>query len=131
MNKILTQAELLGEAILASEEYISMRLAEQAVIDNDEAQKLVQIYSERKEAFQAELAKKPLDQEAIAKAGSAVKETEKQLTDNALINNMISKKNDYSDMMQEVNSVISRIVNGEPEGGCSGNCEGCGGSCGH
>jgi cell fate (sporulation/competence/biofilm development) regulator YlbF (YheA/YmcA/DUF963 family) len=131
MNKVLLQAEQLGEAILESEEYIAMRLAEQAVIDNDDAQKLVQTYSERKDAFQAELAKKPMDQEAIAKAGSAVKETEKQLTDNELISNMLTKKNEYSDMMQEVNSIISRVVNGESEGGCSGSCEGCGASCAH
>ncbi|MBN1777694.1 MAG: YlbF family regulator [Clostridiales bacterium] len=129
MNKVLLQAELLGEAILESDEYIAMRLAEQAVIDNDEAQELVQIYSERKDAFQAELAKKPLDQEAVATAGSAVKETEKQLTGNELINNILTKKNEYSGLMQEVNSVISRVVNGESEGGCSGSCEGCGASC--
>ena len=26
-------------------------------------------------------------------------------------------------MMQQVNAVISRVVNGEPEEGCSGSCE--------
>jgi cell fate (sporulation/competence/biofilm development) regulator YlbF (YheA/YmcA/DUF963 family) len=122
----------LGESILESEQYIAMRLAEQAVIDDDGAQELIQVYSERKDAFQQELAKKPLDHEAVAKAGDAVKETENQLSGNALINAMRDKSGAYSDMMQEVNGVISRIVNGEPEGGCSsGGCEGCGGSCSH
>lgn len=131
MNKVLLQAELLGEAILSSDEYVSMRLAEQAVVDDNEAQQLIQMYSERKDDFQAELGKKPLDHDAVAKAGDAVKEMEDALTNNDKINAMRDKSDAYSDMMQQVNAVISRIVNGEPESGCSGGCEGCGGSCSH
>ena len=132
MNKVILQAELLGEAILSSDEYVSMRLAEQAVIDNNEAQQLIQMYSERKDGFQAELGKKPLDHDAVAKAGDAVKELENALAENELINTMRDKSEAYSDMMREVNSVISRVINGEPESdGCSGGCEGCGGSCSH
>jgi len=129
MDKVLLQAELLGEAILGSEEYISMRLAEQAVIDNDEAQKLIQTYTERKDAMQKALTTKPLNNEAMTKAGEAVKETEEQISNHPLINMMRDKSAAYSDMMQQVNAVISRIVNGEPEDGCSGSCESCGGSC--
>ena len=131
MNKVLLQAELLGEAILESDEYISMRLAEQAVIDNDQAQRLIQEYSQLKDAFQEELAKKPLDNDAIAKAGEAVKEMEDKLADNELINLMREKSGEYSDLMQELNAVIGRVVNGEPENCCSGGCDSCGGSCSH
>ncbi len=131
MNKVLLQAELLGEAILESEEYVSMRLAEQAVLDNEDAQKLIQEYSELKDAFQAELAKKPLDNDAIAKAGEAVKAVEEKLSGNTLINDMREKSGEYSDLMQELNAVIGRVVNGEPENSCAGGCEGCGGSCSH
>jgi cell fate (sporulation/competence/biofilm development) regulator YmcA (YheA/YmcA/DUF963 family) len=108
-----------------------MRLAEQAVIDDDGAQNLIQTYSQRKDAFQKELVKKPLDHEAIAKAGEAVKETEGLIAEHPLIGRMRDKNNEYQDMMQRVNGVISRIVNGEPEGGCTGSCESCGSACGH
>ena len=37
MEKVLNQAELLAEAILESEEYINMRLTEQAVMKDEEA----------------------------------------------------------------------------------------------
>jgi cell fate (sporulation/competence/biofilm development) regulator YlbF (YheA/YmcA/DUF963 family) len=131
MDKVLNQAELLGEAILESDEYISMRLAEQAVIDDDAAQDLLQTYTERKEALRQEMAQKPLNHEAMAKAGEAVKETEEQIDKHPLISLMRDKSGDYQDMMRQVNAVISRIVNGEPEDGCSSSCEGCGGSCGH
>ena len=131
MDKVLLTAEQLGEAILESEQYITMRLAEQAVIDDDSAQDLIQEYSERKDAMQKELAKKPLDHDAIQKAGDAVKELESVIADNQLINLMRDKGGAYEDMMQQVNHVIGRIVNGEPEDSCSGSCASCGGSCGH
>ncbi len=131
MDKVLLQAELLGEAILASDEYISMRLAEQAVIDDDAAQQLIQSYSERKEALQKAMSQKPLDHEAMAKAGEAVKETEALIAAHPLISVMREKSSDYTDMMQQVNAVIGQIINGEPAGGCSGSCDSCGGSCGH
>jgi cell fate (sporulation/competence/biofilm development) regulator YlbF (YheA/YmcA/DUF963 family) len=130
-NSVNMQAEQLGEAILASEQYISMRLAEQAVIDDDDAQLLIQTYSERKDAFQKQLSQKPKDHEAMAKAGEAVKEIEAAVSKHPLINSMREKSAEYQDMMQQVNDIIARIINGEPASGCSGSCEGCGGSCGH
>ena len=128
-NNVNTQAELLGEAILASEQYIAMRLAEQAVVDNDEAQQLIQTYSQRKEAFQQELAKKPMDNDAMAKAGEAVHESEEEIGNHPLINRMREASAEYQDMMQQINSIIARIINGEPEeescGGCCDGCAGC------
>lgn len=129
MNNVLMQAEQLGEAILESGQYISMRLAEQAVMDDDAAQELIAEYSNRKDAMQKALAAKPLDHDAIAKAGDAVKETEDLIGKHPLINAMREKSGEYQDMMQQVNAAVSRIINGEPEG-CGGSCEGCGGSCG-
>ena len=126
-NQVNTQAELLGEAILASEQYISMRLAEQAVMDDDKAQQLIQTYSERKDAFQKELAKKPMDNDAMTKAGEAVKESEEAIGNHPLINAMRDKSAAYQDMMQQVNEIIGRIINGEPEDSCSGCCDGCAG----
>ena len=48
MEKVLNQAELLAEAILESEEYINMRLTEQAVMKDEEATLLVANYSEKR-----------------------------------------------------------------------------------
>lgn len=126
-NNVNTQAELLGEAILASDQFIAMRLAEQAVMNDDTAQELIQAFSQRKEAFQAELAKKPMDNDAMAKAGEAVKEIEEAIGNHPLISLMRERSADYQDMMQGVNDTISRIINGEPEDSCSGCCDGCSG----
>ena len=41
MEKVLNQAEMLAEAILESEEYINMRLSEQAAMRDTEATGLI------------------------------------------------------------------------------------------
>jgi len=127
MNNVNKQAELLGEAILASDQFIAMRLAEQAVMNDDKAQELIQLFSQRKDALQKEIAKKPMDEAAMAKAGEAVQEIEQAIGSHPLINAMREKSADYQDMMQQVNNVLARVINGEPEEGCSGCCEGCSG----
>ncbi|HPF88882.1 MAG TPA: YlbF family regulator [Candidatus Limiplasma sp.] len=127
MNNVNKQAELLGEAILASDQFIAMRLAEQAVMNDDKAQELIQLFSQRKDALQKEIAKKPMDEAAMAKAGEAVQEIEQAIGSHPLISAMREKSADYQDMMQQVNNVLARVINGEPEEGCSGCCEGCSG----
>ena len=50
MEKVLNQAELLAEAILESEEYIAMRLAEQAAMKDEKATQLIAAYTEKRQA---------------------------------------------------------------------------------
>ena len=48
MEKVLNQAEMLAEAILESEEYITMRLSEQAAMRDTEATGLIAAYTEKR-----------------------------------------------------------------------------------
>ena len=54
MEKVLNQAELLAEAILESEEYIAMRLAEQAAMKDEKATQLIAAYTEKLKAAKTE-----------------------------------------------------------------------------
>ena len=56
MEKVLNQAELLAEAILESEEYIAMRLAEQAAMKDEKATQLIAAYTEKRQAVENLLA---------------------------------------------------------------------------
>ena len=56
MEKVLNQAEMLAEAILESEEYIAMRLAEQAAMKDEKANQLIMAYTEKRQAVEALLA---------------------------------------------------------------------------
>lgn len=134
MEKVLNQAEQLAEAILDSEIYIKMRIAEQAAMRDEEAAALIADYSERRSEVETLLASNDLDHAALAVAGEKLEAAEKAVDENMLIKVMRETNAAFSDMMQQVNKIIKYVVTGEmeqDEEGCSGSCESCGGGCHH
>ncbi|MEG2702312.1 MAG: YlbF family regulator, partial [Clostridia bacterium] len=133
MEKVLNQAELLAEAILESEEYIAMRLSEQAVMKDADATTLVGVYSEKREQVENLLADPNMDHGELAKAGEALETAEQAIDENELLHKMRTSREAFTDMMKKVNSIIKYVVTGESEeeeeAGCSGSCESCGGGC--
>lgn len=129
MEQVLNQAEQLAEAILESEEYIRMRLAEQAAMRDEQAAQAIATYNERRSAVENLLTSSDLDHEALAEAGKQLEEAQKAIDDNALIHTMREASDAFSHMMQQVNKIIKFVVTGEQEeeDGCSGSCESCGG----
>jgi cell fate (sporulation/competence/biofilm development) regulator YlbF (YheA/YmcA/DUF963 family) len=134
MEKVLNQAELLAEAILESQEYIRMRLSEQAATKDPEATRLVADYNEKRSKVQDLLASNDLDHGALARAGEELEAVEAALEASPLLKTMRDARREYSDMMDKVNAIIQFVITGEePEeaGGCGGSCSSCGGGCHH
>ncbi|MDD3336550.1 MAG: YlbF family regulator [Eubacteriales bacterium] len=133
MEKVLNQAELLAEAILESEEYITMRLCEQAVMKDEEATLLVSNYSEKRTHIENLLADSNMDHGALAAAGTELEQAEHMMDENKLLQKMRESNEAFTTMMKQVNKIIKMVVTGEPEeeeSGCTGSCSTCGG-CGH
>lgn len=132
MEHVLNAAEQLAEAILESEEYIKMRLAEQAAMRDAVAAGLIAEYSERRTQVENLLASNDLDHTVLAAAGEKLEATEKAIDENVMLKTMRDANADFSSMMQQVNKIIKYVVTGEGEedAGCSGSCASCGG-CGH
>lgn len=133
MEKVINQAEILGEAILESQEYIQMRLTEQAVMKDEEATRLIALYGEKRSAVESLLANPNMDHGQLAKAGGELQEVEQMLDNNTLLNKMRESNEAFTAMMQKVNAIIKFVVTGEKEeenDGCTGSCSSCSG-CGH
>ena len=133
MEKVLNQAEMLAEAILESEEYITMRLSEQAAMRDSEATGLIAAYTEKRTAVENILADANMNPGDLAKAGSELEEVEHAIDENEVLNKMRDSREAFNDMMRKVNSIIKFVVTGErddEEEGCSGSCSSCSG-CGH
>lgn len=122
----------MAEAILESEEYIAMRLAEQAAMKDEKATLLIAAYSEKRQNVENLLADANMDHGALAKAGEELENVEHALDENEVITRMRQTNEAFSEMMKKVNAIIKYVVTGESaeEGGCGGSCEGCSG-CGH
>ena len=129
MEKVLNQAELLAEAILESEEYISMRLAEQAAMRDETATQLIAAYSEKRQAIESLLADANMDHGALATAGQELQDVERQIDACEVLSKMRETNDAFNAMMKKVNSIIRYVVTGEEEQeeGCSGSCSSCSG----
>ena len=130
MEKVLNQAELLAEAILESEEYIAMRLAEQAAMKDEKATQLIAAYTEKRQAVENLQADANMDHGALARAGEELENVEHAIDENEIITRMRQTNEAFTQMMKKVNSIIKFVVTGEndeEEHGCSGSCESCGG----
>lgn len=131
MENVLKQAEQLAEAILDSEIYIKMRLAERAAMSDENAANLIAAYAEQRKAVENLLAASDMNHAALADEGKKLEDAQKAMDDNTLIKAMRSANDDFTRMMQQVNQIIRFVVTGESEEeeGCSGSCESCGGGC--
>ena len=133
MEKVLNQAEILAEAILESEEYIAMRLAEQAAMKDEKANMLIAAYTEKRQAVENILADANMDHGALAEAGEALRNVEHAIDENEVISKMRETNEAFNNMMKKVNSIIRYVVTGEEEEehnhshGCSGSCHSCSG----
>ncbi len=131
MKKVLEQAEKLAESILDSEEFIQMRLAEQAVTTSSEASLLISDFIEKRQKVESILAENDLNHGDLALAGEAMETSEKKMNEEPLIQRMQSARAAFTDMMNNVNQIIRFVVTGETEeqqsGGCSGSCDSCSG----
>jgi len=129
MEKVLNQAELLAEAILESEEYIAMRLAEQAAMRDENATQLIAAYSEKRQAIESLLADANMDHGALAKAGEELQNVERAIDACEVLNKMRETNDAFNAMMKKVNAIIRYVVTGEEEQeeGCTGSCSSCSG----
>ena len=129
MEKVLNQAEMLAEAILESEEYIAMRLAEQAAMKDEKATMLIAAYTEKRQAVENILADANMDHGALAEAGEALRNVEHAIDENEVLNKMRQTNEAFSEMMKKVNAIIRYVVTGEEEHdeGCTGSCSSCSG----
>ena len=129
MEKVLNQAEMLAEAILESEEYITMRLSEQAAMHDSEATGLIAAYTEKRSAVENILADANMNPGDLAKAGSELEEVERAIDANEVLGKMRETNEAFNAMMKKVNSIIRYVVTGEEEQeeGCSGSCSTCSG----
>ncbi len=130
MKKVLEQAEQLAGSILDSEEFIRMRLAEQAVTKDEEATRLIADFIEKRQRVERLLSENDLDKGELATAGDEMEAAQKIMNAYPMIQAMQGARADFTSMMNKVNALIRFVVTGEadqPQSGCSGSCDGCNG----
>ena len=129
MKNVMDRAQALAEAIVESEVYQNMHKAEQAMMQNEEANKVVADFMEKRQAVEALLASNELDHDALSAASVEMEAAEKALNANEDIAALQNARRDFTNMMDNVNRILRLVITGEPDEPhtCSGSCSSCSG----
>ena len=129
MSKITDCARALGEAIVASEEYKNMQVTESAAMSDPAVAQAMARYMELKNQLGEVMCRPDADAETISTLGREMDEIQQKLNAMQVVDAMTTARQQFSELMNQVNSVLEFIITGELQqgGGCSGNCSGCSG----
>ena len=124
---IFDKARELGEAIVNSDEYKAMKLAEAKQEQDEEAMKLLQEYSEIRKTLGEEINKGDVSKERMEEIRAAVEEAYEKVTTNDTIVEYINAQRTFQAIIDQMNTIISYHITGQLPGGCGGSCSTCGG----
>ncbi|MBE5798736.1 MAG: YlbF family regulator [Clostridiales bacterium] len=129
MSKVTDCARALGEAIIESEEYKNMQVTESAAMGDPAVAEAMARYMELKNKLGDVMSSPDADVETISSLGREMDEIQQTLSAMPAVDAMTSARQQFSELMNQVNRVLEYIITGElpQQGGCSGNCSGCSG----
>ena len=129
MNEaVIAKAKELALALAMSPEYISMRAAEDAATQDEALTEAAGRYNDlQQEVERMSLAKQP-DFEKMAELTDKMNAIQKEIQELPLAKAMQQARGAFADMMNRVNAELSKVLNPDSQGGCTGNCASCGGS---
>lgn len=130
MKNVLEHARLLGEAILSSDVYLTLKARERDFGDDPKAAAAMQQYLDCKKVMDSLLSQDQKDHDALIAAAEAMEAAEKDMDNVPSVAALQAAKDAYNTMLDNMNQVLQLVVNGTTESGCSGSCSSCGGSCG-
>ncbi len=127
--EIFDKARELGEAIVTSDEYKALKLAEAKQEQDEEAMKLLQEYSALRRELGEEINKGDVSEERMNEIRTAVEEAYEKVTGNDIIADYINAQRAFQAVIDQMNAILSFHITGQMPGGCSGSCSTCGGGC--
>lgn len=123
----------MAEAILDSDIYQRMHKAEMQVTKDEAATKAIADFVDKRQVVESVLASNEMDHDALALAGQEMEEAEKAMNEVPLVKELQQSRQDFNQMMENVNRILRLVITGETEdssscgGGCSGSCAHCSG----
>ncbi|MCG8400897.1 MAG: YlbF family regulator, partial [Firmicutes bacterium] len=115
---ILEKAHALGEEISMSKELNDMKEAEQELMQNLEAQSIIQEFNQKQKKF---LSMQKQGQELTESQKEEVKDLEQRMMENPLIHKFFTAQQNFEKVLEEINNIISKAISGN-NASCSDDC---------
>lgn len=127
MDEILQKAKELGIMIAESGEFEMLKIAEERQLADPEAQKLMMEYANKRDELNRKASFPEISKEEFEEIRKQMQEEFEKLCVNENIKAYLDANSAFSNLINQVNSIIGYFVKGGEESGCSGNCSSCGG----
>ncbi len=127
MQEILEKAKELGMMIAESGEFEKLKIAEERQLADPEAQKLMMEYANARDELTKKASSPDITKEEFESIRKDMQAEFEKICANENIKAYLDANEAFSNMINQVNSIIGYFVKGGDAGGCSGNCSGCSG----
>lgn len=132
MEPILEMAKDLAYAIQQDERYIRTQMAQAAADEDEELQGLIGEFNLKRIAINNETTKEDKDGEKLGQLDSELRDVYARIMQNPNMAAYNEAKTELDRLTASINSILALAAQGQDpdsyeEGGCSGNCVGCGG----
>lgn len=125
MQEILEKAKELGIMIAESGEFEKLKIAEERQLADTEAQKLMMNYAQKRDELSKKASSPDIGKEEFEAIREEMQKEFEIICKNENIKAYLDASNEFSNMINQVNSIIGYFVKGGEASGCSGNCSGC------
>ena len=132
MDMVFLKTRELGQALIESETYKKMKQIEEKALENREAAETMEKYMAKRGEIQEMLSHENPDPAVMKALSDEMDELQDRLQMIDDIVQLNEARNEFSNLIAQVNQVLQFIVTGKIEenaSGCAGGCASCGGSC--
>ena len=129
---IKEKATELGLALSYSDEFKRVQQAKAAMDSDAHVNSLMEQYTKKQEQMVAMLENEDSDGMTVSAIAKEIEDVQSELMGDPVFIEMMEAQNQFANVMNEVNKIISAYINLAPEeetqtSGCSGDCSGCSG----
>ncbi|MBR4236724.1 MAG: YlbF family regulator [Clostridia bacterium] len=130
MNEVFAKTRELGEALLRSDEFKAVKDAENKAMSDPEAAQIVGRFIELRSDMEKAMSEGEKDWVKIGNLSSEIDTCREKMNGIEVLNDLDSAREAFSELINQINSVLRFIVTGDMtpgEGACSGSCATCSG----
>ena len=134
MNPVFAKTRELAEAIMHSEEFITMKEAEERAMQNAQAAAAMAEYLEKRHEIEELMESSHPAPERLRELSDEIEIAQQKMKMVPDVVAMTEARENFSELINQVNQVLRFMITGETgendtaqESGCSGSCATCGG----
>lgn len=131
MNEVFEKARELGEAILRSDEYITMKAIEEKAMQNEVASKAMEMYQDARRKLEEAMKQKTPNVAEMKRLSDELNAYQEKMREITEVTELTRARENFSNLVSQVNQVLKFLITGEieDEKGCGGGCDRCSSRC--